>query len=158
METTATTADRAQAFTRFVKGVEPRLSYAFAAAYGPEVGADVTSDALAWAWEHWERVQRMENPAGYLYAVGRNNQRRRHRRRKPVLMNVDPERTPWVEPELPAALAALPDQQRVVVVLLHCFEWTMCEVAELLDVSKSTVQSHAERGLARLRSRLGVTL
>ena len=37
-------------------------------------------------------------------------------------MEVDPERTPWVEPELPAALAALPEQQRMVVVLLQCFE------------------------------------
>ena len=40
--------------------------------------------------------------------------------------------------------------------LVHCFEWTLGEVAQLLDVSKSTVQNHAERGLDRLRSRLGV--
>ena len=32
------------------------------------------------------------------------------------------------------------------------------EVADLFDVSKSTVQSHAERGLRRLRTRLGVEL
>jgi hypothetical protein len=36
-----------QAFTRFVKETEPRLSYALAAAYGPEVGAEATADALA---------------------------------------------------------------------------------------------------------------
>lgn len=100
----------------------------------------------------------MDNPAGYLYVVGKNNARRQARRRRPVLMEVDPQRTPWVEPELPDALAALPDQQRIVVVLLHCFEWSMSEVAAVLDVSKSTVQNHAERGLARLRSRMGVTL
>ena len=34
-------------FTRFVKEVEPRLSYAFFAAYGPEIGCDVTSEALS---------------------------------------------------------------------------------------------------------------
>ncbi len=152
------TEPEAETFDEFVERAEPRLREALTATLGSEAGREATADALAYGWEHWSRVGRLENPAGYLYAVGRNNQRRRHRRRKPVLMNVDPERTPWVEPELPAALAALPDQQRVVVVLLHCFEWTMSEVAELLDVSKSTVQSHAERGLARLRSRLGVTL
>jgi RNA polymerase sigma factor (sigma-70 family) len=52
----------------------------------------------------------------------------------------------------------LPEQQRVVVMLLHCFEWTMAEVADVLQVSKSTVQTHAERGLSRLRERMGVTL
>jgi len=43
-----------------------------------------------------------------------------------------------------------------VVVLLHCFQWTMSEVAGLLDVSKSTVQNHAERGMASLRDSIGV--
>ena len=46
---------RSPEFTRFVKEVEPRLSYAFYAAYGPEVGADVTADSLAYAWENWAR-------------------------------------------------------------------------------------------------------
>ena len=32
----------------------------------------------------------------------------------------------------------------------------MSEVAELLGTAKTTVQNHAERGLARLRSDLGV--
>ena len=36
-------------FTRLVKETEPRLSHALAAAYGVEVGAEVTADALAWA-------------------------------------------------------------------------------------------------------------
>ena len=57
---------------------------------------------------------------------------------------------------MPAALANLPERQRVVVMLLHSFEWTMSEVAELLGVSKSTVQNHAERAMARLRRKLGV--
>lgn len=152
------TEPEAETFDEFVERAEPRLREALTAALGSEAGREATADALAYGWEHWSRVGQLENPAGYLYAVGRNNQRRRYRRRRPVLMEVDPERTPWVEPELPAALAALPDQQRIVVVLLHCFEWTMSEVADLLDVSKSTVQSHAERGIARLRSRMGVAL
>lgn len=100
----------------------------------------------------------MNNPAGYLYVVGRDRGRRMQRRlRSVVLMPVDSVRTPWVEPGLPDALARLPEQQRVAVMLLHCFEWTMSEVADLLDISKSTVQTHADRGLARLRARMGVT-
>jgi DNA-directed RNA polymerase specialized sigma24 family protein len=41
--------------------------------------------------------------------------------------------------------------------LVYCFDWTMSETAELLGMGKSTVQTHAERGLSKLRARLGVT-
>ena len=74
------------------------------------------------------------------------------------LPGVDPDRESWVEPGLPAALEKLSEQQRVVVALVHGYQWSMSEVAELLDVSKSTVQSYAERGLRRLRIRWGVEL
>jgi RNA polymerase sigma factor (sigma-70 family) len=59
---------------------------------------------------------------------------------------------------LVGALEELPERQRVVVMLLYCFEWSMGETATLLSLSKSTIQSHAERGLAKLRRRLGVEI
>jgi RNA polymerase sigma factor (sigma-70 family) len=62
---------------------------------------------------------------------------------------------PWVEPGLPAALATLSERQREVVMLLHCFDWTLGEVADVLGMSKGTVQVHERRGLARLRRELG---
>jgi hypothetical protein len=40
---------REQAFTRFEKETEPRLSNALAAASGPEVRAEATADAFAYA-------------------------------------------------------------------------------------------------------------
>jgi DNA-directed RNA polymerase specialized sigma24 family protein len=42
------------------------------------------------------------------------------------------------------------------VVLVHAYDWTLREVAELSDTSISTVQTHLERGLAKLRSSLAV--
>jgi len=155
MKTTATTADREQAFTRFVKGVEPRLSYTFAAAYGPEVGADVTSEALAWAWEHWDRVQRMDNPSGYLYRVGQSKARWYHRPRV-LFPQVAPPEVSGLAPELPDALDQLTKQQRITVLLIHGLGYSEREVAELLGLSRWSVRTHANRGLARLRSALGV--
>jgi RNA polymerase sigma factor (sigma-70 family) len=143
-------------FESFVRATEPRLREALSAALGSDVGREATAEALAYAWEHWDRLCTMENPAGYLYVLGRRHGRRTLRRRV-ALVPVDAAHTPWIEPGLPAALASLSEQQRVVVMLVHCFEWTLGEVAELLGLSKSTVQSHAERGLDRLRNRLGVT-
>jgi hypothetical protein len=40
--------------------------------------------------------------------------------------------------------------------LLHGYGWHMTEVAETLGVAKSTVQTHAERGMRKLRHKLGV--
>ncbi len=143
-------------FKVFVKNAEPRLREALSAVLGSDRGREATADALAYAWEHWERVSDMDNPVGYLYVLGRNRGRKALRRKTVTLLPVDSSRMPWVEPGLVDALGALPERQRVVVMLIHCFEWTMSEAADLLGVSKSTVQSHSERGLAKLRKRLGV--
>ncbi len=145
-------------FDLFVEGVEPRLREALSACLGSDRGREATAETLAYAWEHWERLRKMENPAGYLFVLGRDRARKAARSRTVVLLPVEPTRIPWVEPGLPRAIAGLPERQRVVVMLLYCFEWTMGEVATLLEVSKSTVQKHAERGLARLRTEMGVEL
>jgi RNA polymerase sigma factor (sigma-70 family) len=147
-----------ESFEDFVRDNEPRLRAALSAMLGTEAGREATAEALAYGWEHWRRVAAMDNPAGYLYTVGRDRGLRSIRRSKTVaLMPVDQARSPWVEPQLPDALAALPERQRVVLMLHHCFQWTLSEVADFLELSKSSVQSHAERGLASLRKQMGVT-
>ena len=142
-------------FTEFVKEVEPRLKHALVAAAGVDHGLEATAEALAYGWEHWDELQNMTNPAGYLYRVGRTKAKRL-RRTPPSLPTVDESVAPRLEPGLPAALGRLSERQRIAVVLIHCLEWTYPEVADLLGVSVSTVQQHAERGLRRLRVRLGV--
>ena len=56
-----------------------------------------------------------------------------------------------------AQLAGLSDRERIAVVLVNGFEWSLAEVAELSGVSKSTVQTQVERGMAKLRAGMGVT-
>jgi DNA-directed RNA polymerase specialized sigma24 family protein len=98
----------------------------------------------------------MDNPAGYLWGVGRNHAKRQQRQR-PAFPDVPSDAMPWIEPGLPVAMARLSEKQRVVVMLIHDLEWTYSEVAELLGVSKSTVQIQAERGMAKLRSDVGAS-
>jgi RNA polymerase sigma factor (sigma-70 family) len=143
-------------FTDFVAFAEPRLRLALGAAFGFDVAEDATAEALAFAWEHWDQVSAAENPVGYVFAVGRNKLRRTRRRRPVQLPPVRSVELPWVEPGLPAALSHLSERQRAVVMLLHCFDWTLAEVAELLAMSKGTVQVHDRRGMTRLRRDLGV--
>jgi RNA polymerase sigma factor (sigma-70 family) len=146
---------KADSFTEFVRETERPLRVALGAAFGPERGREAAADALAYGWEHWDRIASMDNPAGYLYRVGAN--RAKAMRKPPVALRpVEVVSDPWIEPQLPAALEQLPEQQRLVLALLHGYQWSMSEIAALLGVSKSTVQSHAERGMKNLRARLGV--
>jgi len=92
-------------------------------------------------------------PVGYLYRVAQSSVRRR--RWRPVYERPDASE-PWVEPKLPAALASLSPHQRVVVMLVHGFGWTHAEAAELLGITRSSVQQHLERALASLRHEIGV--
>jgi DNA-directed RNA polymerase specialized sigma24 family protein len=148
-----------QRFTAFVRQHEQALREALTAAFGVDAGRDATADALAHAWERWDRLEAMDNPVGYLYVVGRNRARRALQRRRsmPVRFPLPGgDAAPPFEPALAEALAGLSERERSVVLLLHGFQWTMSEVAETLDLSKSTIQSYAERALAKLRERIGV--
>ncbi len=143
-------------FTEWATEAEPRIRRALTAAFGVQVGADACAAAMAIAWERWDEVSTMDNPAGYVFGVGRNTARRASRRRRPVFVEVPEHRLPDVEPGLPDALAGLPERQRLAVALVHGYGWTMSEVAELLGLRKTTVQNHVERGLVKLRRSLGV--
>jgi DNA-directed RNA polymerase specialized sigma24 family protein len=148
-----------QRFTAFVRQHERALREALTAAFGVDAGREATADAMAYAWERWDRLEGMANPVGYLYVVGRNRALRALQRRRsmPVRFALpDGDAAPPFEPALAAALAGLSERERSVVLLLHGFHWTMSEIAETLDLSKSTIQSYAERALVKLRVTIGV--
>lgn len=142
-------------FTSFFAEVEPRLRRALTSRFGHEEGREVTAIALAWGYQHWDRLAPMENPAGYLYRLACN---RGGRRRRTPLFDAADRCEPHVEPGLVEALERLSEQQRVAVVLTWAYEWTLAEVAELTGSSVSTVNTHRRRGLAKLRRALGVEL
>ncbi len=143
-------------FQAWLLEAEERIRHALIAAFGSQAGEDAAADAIAFAWEHWVDVTQKPNPTGYVFGVGRNFARRNTRAQTLNLPPVRVEQMPQVEPGLPAAVEALSERQRTVVTLLYGLDWTMSEVAELLSVSKSTIQNHAERGLQKLRNELGV--
>jgi RNA polymerase sigma-70 factor (ECF subfamily) len=144
-------------FTAFVEEVQDRLRHTLVARYGWEAGRVAAQEALVYGWEHWERVKDMENPVGYLYRVGSHRAQKLKRSRRRGLFPAPSVATnPWVEPGLPAALDRLSPKQRVSVVLVHGYGLSQREAAAMLGVSPGSVQRHLERGLARLRTELGV--
>ena len=144
-------------FEKFARASEERLRIALTASFGVTDGRVAAIDALSWAWENWERVKKMSNPVGYLYRVGQTSARRI--RPRPIRIpgdevHVDAQR---ISPELVKAIGDLSDQQRTAVMLVHAFGWTVRDVGEVLDLAPSTVQTHSERALARLRATLEET-
>ena len=142
-----------ESFDAWYRQVEPRVRLALIAAYGSDRGREAAAEALAWAWEHRDRVAGMANPVAYLYRVGQSRTRLRRVR---VAYDRPEWREPWVEPALGRALAGLSERQRVAVVLVHGYGWTFQEVADLVGLKATTVQTHLERGLAGVRSVLEV--
>ncbi len=149
--TTGVPTSDGSAFEAFAAEAQERLRRAYIAAYGTERAAEATAEAMAWAWEHRDRLETMANPVGYLYRVG---QSRTRSRRRPQLPAPDALGLPDVEPRLIDELAALPERQRVAVWLVHACEWTHREAAEAMDISTSAVSTHVARGTERLRARL----
>lgn len=145
-------SDAAQ-FEGFVLFVEPRLRRALIGAVGVDRVEDAVAEALAYAFEHWDDVSAMTNPAGYLFRVGQSRSRTR---RRPRLSRPVPDGIPDVEPALVDALHSLSESQRIAVWLAHGCSWSHAEIGEVLGVSTSTVATHVHRGLERLRSEMGV--
>jgi RNA polymerase sigma factor (sigma-70 family) len=144
-------------FERFVAVEGERLRRALVASYGVEVGSDACAEALAWAWEHWARVSEMANPVGYLFRVGQSATRRHRRwRRSRVLLPREAENPDEGEMSgrLDAALVALSERQRAVVLLVHGYDYSYAEVAEMTGASLASVRNDLHRAMKRLRAQL----
>jgi RNA polymerase sigma factor (sigma-70 family) len=141
-------------FRAFVERVEPKLHRALVAQFGWERGREATAGALGYAWEHWDQLDNLANPVGYLFRVGQSGTRSR----KAIALFERPQESDyWFEPTLAGLLSELPESQRIAVVLIHGYGWTSREVGDLTGVKPTTVQSHLERALRKLRSQLEVT-
>ena len=65
-----------------------------------------------------------------------------------------PEQQAPLDGSLLAALAALPPDQRAVIVLRHLLDYTPGEIAELTGVPRGTVNSRLRRGLDALKEQV----
>ncbi len=145
------------AFTEFVDSHGIRLRRVLTARYGVEAGGDIYADTLAWAWQHWEKLEPMDNPVGYLYRVAQSSSRP-HRRwlKRNTFPAVMPER--WHldrDSALFNSLGSLSEAQRISVLMVHGYNWSYAEVADVLNCSVAAVTNHVHRGLASLRKQLG---
>ncbi len=127
---------------------------------GRDLGREAADEAFARAFERWETVGAMANPAGWVYRVGMNWGRRRlwrgNRERELLTQVPSPEvrHLHYHDPDLASALAGLSVKLRSVVVLRMLLDYSEQETAEALGLTVGTVKSRLHRGLTQLREQL----
>ena len=147
-------------FEAWYRQQHPRLLTAMVVVCGDlDLARDVTAEAFARALERWDRVQVMENPAGWAYTVALNLVRRRWRRRALEEQGAsEPPRVPVAlsddRVDVWRAVASLPLQARTAVVLRYLGEMSEVEVAEAMGVAVGTVSASLSVSRRRLAALL----
>ena len=145
-------------FGRWYVGEHTRLFASLLVLSGDrELAAEATDEALSRALQHWDRVCRMGSPEGWTYQVAVNVVRRVARRRsleRRLLRRL----SPLPDAAAPAGevwdvVRALPERQRLAVVLRYVADLAEQDIATAMGISRGTVASTlaaARRSLASL--------
>jgi RNA polymerase sigma factor (sigma-70 family) len=110
-----------------------------------DLAAEVTDEAFTRAVAHWKRVQTMESPGGWTQRVAINVLRRRMRRRRLEarllrrLVTRESELMPTGE--VWDLVRALPERQRVAVVLRYVADLTEPDIGIAMGIARGTVAS-----------------
>lgn len=134
-------------------------------------GEDLVQEAALRAWKHWDQIEVGSNRRAWLHAILRNaylNRRRRSVRERAAMLRIMEDLDPEVivsasaldgemhslGDEVDAALAALPQEYRTVVVRVDLEDASYREVAEALGCPVGTVMSRLYRGRSQLKTAL----
>lgn len=128
-----------------------------------EVAHEIAQDAFAALYAHWPKVAGYDQPGAWVRRVAIRMAVKAARRRERT--TVAEERSPMdgtghdlVAPDddVVAAVAALPTNQRVAVVLFYFHDASVADIADALGCRPSTAKVHLHRARAHLAETLGV--
>jgi DNA-directed RNA polymerase specialized sigma24 family protein len=145
-------------FTEFYRAAWPGIARALSLALGDrDLAVEATDEAMARAYARWAKLSGYDNPAGWVYRVGLNWARSRHRRlarRLPFATREDSAPLPVPDPAVRDALMSLPLSLRSVVVCRLLLDWSVADTATALGVRPGTVQSRLHRAVRDLEASL----
>ena len=115
---------------------------------------DVTQDAFVRAWENAHQYRPQGTPLAWLLTIARNLALMKLREHWERLAAENPMVTVEDRQVLDAALTALADDERQIVLLHAVTGWKHREIAGLLELPLSTVLSKYRRALLKLKTKL----
>jgi len=129
-----------------------------------ESAADAVQEAFVKAHVHWRRIERYDDPVGWIRRVAINklhDDHRRSGRKQRALEQLKshdrPEAVDWSNgTDVAALLADLPRQQRLSMALFYVDNLSIAEVAATLGLSDGAVKFHLHQGRDRLRGLFAV--
>jgi RNA polymerase sigma-70 factor (sigma-E family) len=152
-------------FTAFVRAHSASLfRTAFLLTGDYQRAEDVLQGALVRLYQHWPRVDAMEQPTAYARKVVVNQAmswwRKRSSHESPLTLRDEPSWDGRVD-EVPEhervwqAVLSLPRRQRAVMVLRYYEDLSEAQIAETLGMAPGTVKSHSHAAAQRLAVLLG---
>ena len=152
-------------FEGFFDAERDRLFRALCVITGSRAEAeDIAQDAFVKLLERWDRVSRMDDPAGYLHRTAMNLFRNRYRRvgialrarlRPPTVHDVF--ETVERRDEIDRALASLTPRQRAALVLTEILSYPAAEAGRMLGIKDSTVRALVFQARSAIRRQMDDT-
>ena len=124
------------------------------------VAEEITQEAFAKAFASWWRVSRYSFPGAWVRKVALRmaiRQAKRSALHEELVQQIDasPQSATGIDIDLMRAINELPGNQRAAIVLFYLEDRPIAEVADLMDVSDSTVKVHLHRARQKLAQLLG---
>jgi RNA polymerase sigma-70 factor (ECF subfamily) len=121
-----------------------------------QLAAEATDEAMVRAYQRWDRVGGLEDPAGWVYRVACNwaTSWRRKMMRRPTRDRDQLDRVvsdAYPDLDLIRAVQGLATVHRQVIVLRFYLDWPVARIATALDIAEGTVKSRLHRALIQLR-------
>ncbi len=143
-------------FDAFYRTARPTVGRALALTLRDvDLATDSVDEAMVRAYQRWDHVGLLDNPAGWVYRVGLNHARSRLRR---LLRRVPPPAATTeftvADPAIALALSELSVDHRAVVVCRLLLGWSEAQTADALATRPGTVKSRLSRASTQLERRL----
>ncbi len=150
---------------------EPLIKYALRYVHDVQTAEDIICDIFLKIWEDRTQLNIHINVKSYLYRMARNHSLNYLKTKKPDLVDNfrlnlslssdasdEQVHLDEIAKHIQEAIAELPDRSRSVFTMHRYDNLKYSEIAEILNISEGTVETHMVRALKFLRKRLDFLL
>ncbi|MFZ4809995.1 MAG: RNA polymerase sigma factor [Ilumatobacteraceae bacterium] len=129
-----------------------------------DTGADIAQEALLRAYRSWSTVSTMDRPGAWVRRIAINlatDARRKRSREAHALERIEARpvggAAGWSDGSFWQEVRRLPERQRTAIALRYIDDFTVDEIAEIMQISGGTVKATLFKARQSLAAALGAT-